>query len=364
MRRAAPALGAYLLLRLGCLLAVVVMARDAGADVVERLTRADGRWYLRIAAQGYDTAAARAGDLHRSDLAFFPLYPALVRVADAVLPGPATAAALAVSWAAGAAAAWGIFSVAARVHDERTGVLAAALWAVVPPSAVQAMASTEGLFTAFAAWALDAVLARRWWAAGVLTALAGLTRPTAACLLLAVAVAALSALRRRQDGLRPLAALLVAPVGLLGWAGWQARLLGRPDAYLVVQRSGWGTWFDGGRFTLTEVGRSLTEPVALPFLVATAAIGCALVGLALLAAERTPLPLLLHAAAVVVLVVGTHGYEHAKARLLLPAFPLLLPPAAALARLDRRYRVAALVVLGAAGAWYAGHVAVVWRFSP
>ena len=64
------------------------------------------------------------------------------------------------------AAAAGIFRVGAMLHDARTGVVAVVLWSALPVSVVQSMAYTESLFTALAAWALHAVLARRYVAAG------------------------------------------------------------------------------------------------------------------------------------------------------------------------------------------------------
>ena len=68
----------------------------------------DARWYERIAEWGYGTffpSIATQG-LSFSDLAFFPLYPALIRGASAVLPS-AGQAALVVAWIAAAAAASG-----------------------------------------------------------------------------------------------------------------------------------------------------------------------------------------------------------------------------------------------------------------
>lgn len=61
---------------------------------------------------------------------------------------------------------------------------------VYPTAFVQSMAYTETLFTALAAWALYAVLRGRWIVAGALCVLAGLTRPTAAALIAALAITA------------------------------------------------------------------------------------------------------------------------------------------------------------------------------
>src|SRR5690606_36045782 len=156
----------------------------------------------------------------------FPLYPGLIALLDPVLPGGPQAAGLAISWLAGPAAAWGLFAIGAHLRDRRTGVLLVALWAVLPHAVVQSMLYTETLFTALAAWSLYALLRRRWLTSGALCLAAGLLRPTAGALVLAVGLAALAAVWRRRDGWRPWVAGLIAPLGLLGYLGWVAHRLG------------------------------------------------------------------------------------------------------------------------------------------
>ncbi|MEE1751284.1 hypothetical protein PUR26_02055, partial [Streptomyces sp. SP18CS02] len=80
-------------------------------------------------------------------------------------------------------------------------------------------------FTAIAAWALYAVLDRRWLTAAALAVLAGLTRPPGAAVVAAVVLCALYTLwRPGPDGKRPVARLvttvLVAPLGWFAWFGW------------------------------------------------------------------------------------------------------------------------------------------------
>ena len=107
------------------------------------------------------------------------------------------------------------------------------------------MAYTEALFVALAAWSSVTLLERRWLAAGVLCLLAGATRPFGAALVVAVAVAAaatvVSAIRRRapRDIVRPLAAAVLAPLGVLGYWAWLWTRTGRPDAWLHVQSTQW-----------------------------------------------------------------------------------------------------------------------------
>jgi hypothetical protein len=70
---------------------------------------------------------------------------------------------------------------------------------------------------------------------------------------------------------------------------------------------------------------------------------------------RLPWPLLVYCGVMVVLAVCAAGYFGSKPRLLLPAFPLLLPAAVALAR-ARGTAAAAVVGVAAAGAALYGAV--------
>lgn len=364
---AAPALLAYASLRAFGIAVLALFADRAGRDVWDLLTRFDATWYIRIAEHGYDRAiSVRAdGELASTNLAFFPLYPGLIALLDPVLPGGPRVAALAISWVAGLAAAWGIFAIGARLRDRRTGVTLAALWAVAPHAVVQSMAYTETLFTALAAWSLYAVLHRRWLTSGVLCLIAGLVRPTAAALVLAVGLAALVAVVRRRDGWRPWAAGLLAPCGLLGFVGWVGLRLGRLDGYLHVQGAAWGMTFDGGAGTTRTVRAVLTEPQSTlnPYVV-TAVLVVTLALFVLAALDRVPWPLLVFAGAVMVLVFGTADYYHSRPRLLMPAFVLLLPPAAALAVALPRTVVVVFALLAGFSAWYGSYLCLIWPYSP
>ncbi|MBI0318945.1 glycosyltransferase family 39 protein, partial [Streptomyces javensis] len=173
-----------------------------GDPALERLaTIWDAERYGNIAVNGYDcglpvlATSPQAGNAC-SNLAFFPLYPALIRLVHSLTSLPVPHAALLISWLASLTAAWGIFAVAAWRYGKHTGVLAAVLWGTLPHAVVESMAYTEALFTALAAWSLFAALTQRWIWAGVLCALAGLTRPSAVALVVAIDGAAAVALVR------------------------------------------------------------------------------------------------------------------------------------------------------------------------
>ncbi|MEU0135429.1 hypothetical protein ABZ172_15595 [Streptomyces sp. NPDC006296] len=359
---AAPALGAYAAVRAVGLVVLGVSARLAGKDPAHLLGgRWDSVWYQRIAEHGYGyTVTLPDGGVH-SDLAFFPLLPALERGLATVTPLTLQGAGLTVAWLAGLLAAGGIFAVGAHLYGPRTGIVLAALWGAYPTAFVQSMAYTETLFTALAAWSLYAVLRDRWIAAGALCVLAGLTRPSAAALIAALALTAGTVLVRawraghRRGLLRRNARMLLgvslAPLGWLGYVVFVAVREGHPFAYFDVQAH-WGNSIDGGR-ALAAFVTGLPFPAALGLCAALGLLG----GLVLLCVrQRQPLPVLVYGIAVVVVSLIGSGYFGSRPRLMMPAFPLLLPPAVALTGLRTTFRTGAVVAalaLGSAayGAW-------------
>lgn len=372
LRRAAPALLGYAAVRALGLLALAgwSAARDKSAYTL-LTARWDALWYTRVAELGYGYEVRLPnGDVH-SNLAFFPLLPWLERLLHAVTPLSYADAGFVVSLLASLAAAWGVFAVADQVYGRRAGVCAVLVWAVLPVGIVQSMAYSESLFTALAAWSLYAVLTGRWVTAGALASLAGLTRPVGLAVVAAVWAAALASLvqdrkapagdARARRGAGAAAArvaprvlgMLLAPVGAAGYVLWVGHHTAKgPLGYFDVQ-AGWRNGFDGGYAFARFVADKFTS-----FPSALAGLGL-IVGVALLlwlyvvcVRQRQPLPLLVYAGAVLALALCASSYFGSKPRLLLPAFPLLLPLALALARL--RTSRSALVVgcLAAASAVY------------
>ncbi|MGW8065724.1 glycosyltransferase family 39 protein [Streptomyces ziwulingensis] len=351
LRRAAPALLGYAAVRALGLLALALWSAARDKSAYTLLTaRWDSLWYTRVAELGYGYEVRLPnGDVH-SDLAFFPMLPWLERLGATVTPLSHADAGFVVSLLASLTAAWGIFAVAEHAHGRRAGVCAVLLWAVLPVGVVQSMAYSESLFTALAAWSLYAVLTGRWVTAGALAALAGLTRPVGLAVTAAVWAAALAACVRSRsgtvpdgargpgrapsDGARRVLGVLLAPLGAAGYVLWVGHRTGKgPFGYLDVQ-AGWRNGFDGGAAFARFVAEKFTSFSSVP-----AGVGL-VVGVALLVRlyaecvrRRQPLALLVYAGAVTVLALCASSYFGSKPRLLLPAFPLLLPLAVALARL-------------------------------
>ncbi|MEV6553093.1 glycosyltransferase family 39 protein [Streptomyces sp. NPDC051597] len=375
----------HIALRLAGIGVVGVWGHRKGLGLHEVLaTRWDSVFYLNIAQHGYTSPMVPGCGLGgpTCKLAFFPFYPALIRGTSAVTGLPAGWSAWLVALAASLLAAWGIFAVAEKLYDARVALFAVALYAVVPHALVQSMAYTEPVFTALAAWALYAVLCRAWLTAGALALLAGATRPSGLAVIAAVALGAawqllpaggrrtpqLLPARGRRAPRRPTArlygAIALAPLGWAAFVVWVGRRMGSWDGYFVEQRQ-WGSTFDGGVFTAQRLRDLFTLPtLTLDYVVAAATVVTAVILLAVLALRRPPLVIWVYAGALVLIAVGGAGFFHAKARFLLPAFPLLFPLAIAMARARRTTVWCTLTGAALASAFYSGYLTMVWTHSP
>lgn len=329
----------------------------------------DGQWFLAIAAGGYDGVPPGLVDAFgrrtaETPLAFFPGYPAVVGwLYD--LGFPLVGSALAVTIGAGVVCAYGLVRLGALVRggSRRTGLVLVALFAAAPMSIVLSMAYSEALFCAAAVWALVFVLERNWVGAGLATAAAGLVRPTAAALVLAVGLAALVAIARRRDGWRPWVAAALAPVGLFGYLAWVGWRTGAWNGWFVLQSRGWDSEFDGGvatvRFSLQVLGdaRSVLEVTTVGFIVGALAL------LVLCWRRRTQWPLLVYGAGVLAMDLCSNGLMNSKARLMVPAVTLLVPVALALAK--RRTSTMVLTLCGIAlfGSWFGAYSITAWGYA-
>ncbi|WP_245645547.1 hypothetical protein [Pseudonocardia acaciae] len=341
-----------------------------GGLLLSRLSVWDGQWMLAIAGGGYSGVPHGLVDAfgHRdptTPLAFFPGYPAAVAVVRFVTGANLVVAGLMVSLVAGVVLAYGLARLGELVPggSRRVGLLLVALVAAAPMGVVWSMTYSEGLFCAFVVWALVAVLRRNWVLAGCCTALAGTIRPTGAALLLAVGLAALVTVFRREDGWRPWVGGMIAPLGLVGYLGFVASRTGSLGGWFELQERGWSSGFDGGAATwaFTEEvlasGRSVLEVVTVGVLVG------AVVLLAVCWARRVPWPLIAYAAGVLAMTLASNGLMNSKARLALPAVTLLVPVALALAKRRRATAMAVLTAVTLASAWFGGYALTGWSYA-
>lgn len=314
----------------------VVLLATRGEDLQRSLIRFDAGWYLKVLVEGYHY---RPGE--RSDLAFFPLLPGLAKVGTFIGLPPGLSLLL-VALAGSGAAVVGIWFVGRHVATPAVGTWLALLWSVAPRAHVQAMAYSEGLFTAAVAFSLLGVLSKRWWLAGCMGLVAGLTRPTAAALIGTLALVWVAdVVRRWRAGERgprtvvtpQLAATLLAAAGLVGYTAYVAVVTGSPTGYFRIQKD-WNQHLGTPVETVQAYVRVIGEGGALAPLylsVGVVVIGY-IVALACMFITREPWPLIAYAGLSVALVLSQQNYYYASARFLLPAFVVLLPPARWLAK--------------------------------
>jgi hypothetical protein len=330
----------------------------------------DGEWFLGIAEHGYNDVPLRLTDAAgkrsaETPLAFFPGYPALIRWIDG-LPGvDVVGAAFAVSLISGLFCAYGLFVLGRIVRDgsTRTGLILVTLFAASPMAVVLSMAYSEATFCAFAVWALVGVVKKRWILAGVCCAAAGLVRPTAAALIAAVGLAALVAVIADRRDWRAWVGGLVAPLGLLGYLGWVAIRTGDIAGWFGVQQRGWNSRFDGGAATLEFAFEHLANPRSELETGTVWLLVFAVVLVFYAFQRRLEWPLIVYGLGVLVMDIGSNGLMNSKARLLVPAFTLLIPLALVLAR---RRPSTVLTVLGLAtlfSAWFGANALAVWQYA-
>jgi hypothetical protein len=301
--------------------------------------RYDTWWYLDLVANGYRPAADLARQ--QTNLAFFPLYPALVRGLHALLPearqGYAAQYTLAVALANACAvgALWVVYRlVHERWGDERLARRVVLYVLLFPTGFFLSCAYSESLYLFLAAGALLLAQRGRWWGAGALAALVALTRSTG--VLIAVPLALLyvercgwDPRRARPDAL----ALLAAPAALAGHAAYLGLLSGDPLALFHAQAA-WGRTLAPPWITLGLPAHPSMGPFELAGVAAFAALGALLLSRRELAyAAFTWLSL------APILASGT---LMSATRFLAVIFPAFVP----LARLGEREAVDRAVVVG------------------
>jgi hypothetical protein len=334
-----------------------------GPSLMSRLLSWDGGWFVRVAVEGYPHGYSYddGGQLTANGLAFFPLYPLLIRGVHA-LGVEAGTAALLISWLAAAVAICLLYLLGTDLFGKRVALALTVLFATAPMSIVLSMAYTESLFMALVLGMFYAARRNAFLVAGVLGFLAGMTRPTGLAAALGLAVAAAMAVRARTAGWRAVVGALVALAGVPSYLLWVGERVGDMNAWFRIQTAGWGTTFDWGSstwdfvYTAFHQGEQWVQvSVALIIVVAVVA--------AVLAVRHTWPPLVVYGLLALILVVGQAGFYHSKPRLLLPVLITLVPAALLAGRSRPRAVALGLVAYALFGLWYSAYLVAVWKFA-
>lgn len=201
----------------------------------------DGTWYLQIAEHGYSYRPN-----HQSTVAFFPLYPVLVRVLGAALPGGVPLAAVLTTIVSGAAVLVLFHRWCAGRLSPSAARTATILLAVYPYAwFLYGAAYSDALFVALVLGAFVLVERDRPLWAGVVGAFATATRPTGVALLIGLVAVTLHRRGAFRSGfvqrLRPKdLGVLVAAAGLAVWCAYLALRFKNPLAFVETEGAqGW-----------------------------------------------------------------------------------------------------------------------------
>ena len=130
--------------------------------------RWDACWYMKIATYGYEPG--------ERSVAFFPLYPAMVRAVGTITTLPYPVAGLFVSAAGYVAATTGLLRLVASTHGHRVARSTVQYLSIFPAAFFLFAPFTEAVFLAAAVWCLVFARERRWGLAVLFGALCGLAR--------------------------------------------------------------------------------------------------------------------------------------------------------------------------------------------
>jgi hypothetical protein len=174
--------------------------------------RWDSGWYMTIAQDGYSYDPA-----YPSSVAFFPLFPLLIRLSNAVLPGSDVLAALVVVHLALAGAIFYIYRLLAAEYGRRIAWRTIFFLLIFPGAFFYSAVYNEALFLFAAAGALYHARRGQWaWAA--LFAIAGsATKLVGVLLIIPLAIELLAQRGRTLRDLIPGAWILAAPMGALSY---------------------------------------------------------------------------------------------------------------------------------------------------
>jgi hypothetical protein len=190
----------------------------------------DGAWYSEIATQGYRVRAPES-------TAFFPLYPMLVRLGNALPGGPAVWGVL-ISLVCTVFALFFVYRIAENLYGIRAAKIATLALAFFPTAFFLNAVYTEALFLALTAGAVWAARVRRNLVlAGLLGALAAATRSLGVLLVIPLFFEWLR--YRREFGARGLAGLVLVPAGLAGYAVFLRERFGNPFVFAGQQSAYW-----------------------------------------------------------------------------------------------------------------------------
>jgi Gpi18-like mannosyltransferase len=330
-------LAVYFGSRLLLLATALVESSFRGWTVWRELANWDGGWYLAITDSGYALHVSTT----QNTLGFLPLYPLLTWLPAhlvSLTPGwhAYELSGLLISLLTGASATLLIWQLARTWWGDGDARRVLLFLSFFAGTVVFSMIYTEGLLLTLVAACLLAIANRRWLLAGVLAGLSTAVEPIAVAIIPVCVVAAAIELHRHgwrdRGARRALLAPLLAPVGLLSFAGYLWIHTGNPFSSYREQHIAWQE--SSSPLALLHTGEALWKQVFPPahtYAVINTNYVAGLIGAVILLgglflmlrAPRPSLPAIVWALGVAVLTF-TSAQTPPNARMLLCAFPALV----------------------------------------
>jgi hypothetical protein len=284
--------------------------------IIESWLYWDGGHYLTIALNGYTFY-----DVEWPNIAFFPLYPLLIRLFLPVTAGDAGVAALLVSHLALFCALLLLYDLLARDFNSAIAYRTLILVLVFPTSLFFVAAYSESLAFALSVAVLWAVRRQRWWLAGVAGFFLTLTRLPGVMVAPLIALTYLQHHNWRWHALHAdILAVLLPPLGLALFMLYQWLEFGTPVAFMLAQRN-WDSHVSPPWVIPQNLFMWIRDAVSpRPMLIFQAIVWASFIGLTLLAFWRLPLPYGLLALLMLV-PPYLQNRVHALPRYVLLAFP-------------------------------------------
>lgn len=229
-------------------------------------TRYDAGWYYQVARYGYlfVPGGPSAGVGKAGKIAYFPVYPLLMRAAARPFADRAAAyylAGIAVSWVAFALALVALFHVARLDLDDRGAMWTVYLTAVFPFSFFFGVVYTESVFLLFTLLTFLAFRTRRWALGAICGAVTTATRVNGILMVPALAWIAWRRAQSPRERLIALAAAGLTGAGLAAYSTYVYSISGNPFEW-AVSISRWGYHPGGSPWLapITLVQRLATHP--------------------------------------------------------------------------------------------------------
>ncbi len=198
--------------------------------------RWDAPHYTKIAENGY---VAEGDD--KVLIAFFPLYPALIRLFNYAFNNFALSA-LVVSNLAYLLAAFYLYRLVRLDHPKRVALSAVFLFSIFPTAYFLHAGYTESLFIALVITSFYYARLGKWWLASLIGLFASATRITGFLLFPALAVEYLSQSKFKLKSIRKdVFWLALVPVGLFAYLAINYFIFGNPLYFISAQSEHWTT---------------------------------------------------------------------------------------------------------------------------